>query len=205
MAERRRKLIDAAIQLYGTQGYHNTTVRGICAAAHLSERYFYESFSSSEELLLTTFDLVVERVLARIEAAIAATEPTADAMMRAALTTYYADSRQNSAVARLTLIELRTVSTAADAAYRDVQRRIAALLERIISMGDTRVPKPGLSSDLLSTALAAAFNGLALAWAESGYERSLDEMIRTSLAVYTSMASLWRERPAASGISTEQG
>jgi len=201
MAERRRKLIDAAIQLYGTQGYHNTTVRGVCAAAHLTERYFYESFASSEELLLTVFDLVVERQFTRIEAAIAATEPTPDAMMRAALTTYYADSRQNSAVARLTLIELRTVSTAADGAYRAVQHRLAALLERIMSMDGRFVPKPGLSSDLLATALGAAFNGLALAWAESGYERPLDEMIRTSLAVYTSMASLWRERQ---GTSTEK-
>src|SRR5271167_874844 len=125
VAERRRKLIDAAIQLYGSQGYHSTTVRGICAAAHLSERYFYESFSSSEALLLTAFSLVVERQFARIEAAIAATEPTPDAMMRAALTTYYGDSRQNSAIARLTLIELRTVSAAAEAAYRAVQHRLA--------------------------------------------------------------------------------
>ena len=36
-----------------------TTVRGVCARAGLTERYFYESFKDREELLLTVYDGIV--------------------------------------------------------------------------------------------------------------------------------------------------
>ena len=44
--ERRERLLAAAFDCFGTEGYHNTTMRLICAKARLAERYFYESFES---------------------------------------------------------------------------------------------------------------------------------------------------------------
>ena len=55
-AERRELLVDAAFELLGTDGWNGTTVRGVCQAAHLNPRYFYESFDGLESLLLAVFD-----------------------------------------------------------------------------------------------------------------------------------------------------
>lgn len=51
-AQRRDQLIAAAVQVYGERGYQNATVKAVCEAAGLTERYFYESFANSEALLL---------------------------------------------------------------------------------------------------------------------------------------------------------
>src|SRR5574343_918774 len=49
---RRAKLIEGAIEVFGTKGFHTATVREICVAAHLTERYFYESFKTLSQLFL---------------------------------------------------------------------------------------------------------------------------------------------------------
>ncbi|MGH9046232.1 MAG: TetR/AcrR family transcriptional regulator, partial [Acidimicrobiales bacterium] len=49
-AERRELLIEAAYELLGAEGWNGTTVRGVCQAARLNPRYFYESFDSLETL-----------------------------------------------------------------------------------------------------------------------------------------------------------
>ena len=43
-ADRRVRLLDAAFELLGTEGWSATTVRAVCQAAQLNPRYFYESF-----------------------------------------------------------------------------------------------------------------------------------------------------------------
>src|ERR1700750_1425158 len=51
VAARRARFIEAGTELFGTQGFRGATVRGICAAAGLTDRYFYESFETLEALL----------------------------------------------------------------------------------------------------------------------------------------------------------
>jgi AcrR family transcriptional regulator len=61
-SERRERLLEAGLELFGTSGAANTTVRGICRQAGLTERYFYESFDDSGELLLAVFDRLTEEI-----------------------------------------------------------------------------------------------------------------------------------------------
>ena len=59
-AERRTRrhaaLLDAALDLVAQSGVGGLTVRGVCGCARLNDRYFYESFRSTEDLLLALFD-----------------------------------------------------------------------------------------------------------------------------------------------------
>src|SRR4029079_8561538 len=64
---RRERLIEGAIRAYGELGYRNTTVKAVCEAAGLTERYFYESFANSEALLVAAFDTVSRRVFTCLE------------------------------------------------------------------------------------------------------------------------------------------
>lgn len=73
-AERRRILVDTAFDLLGTIGVAGTTVRGVCEAAGLNPRYFYESFDDLDDLLLAVFDRTAEGGLAVILDAVASTE-----------------------------------------------------------------------------------------------------------------------------------
>jgi AcrR family transcriptional regulator len=65
-AQRRERLIDAALDLIGSGGIAEITMKGICARAGLTERYFYESFRNVDELLIA----VIDHVLAAVDIAI---------------------------------------------------------------------------------------------------------------------------------------
>ena len=56
--QRRSRLVEAAVAVYGERGYRNATVKAVCEQAGLTERYFYESFANSEELLIACFNAV---------------------------------------------------------------------------------------------------------------------------------------------------
>lgn len=62
-AHRRARLIDAAVELWREQGWSGVTMRGVCAAAGLTDRYFYESFADRDELLAVIWDSARDEVL----------------------------------------------------------------------------------------------------------------------------------------------
>jgi AcrR family transcriptional regulator len=49
--QRRAALLDAALDVLAANGVAAVTVRGVCAAARLNDRYFYEGFSNTDQLL----------------------------------------------------------------------------------------------------------------------------------------------------------
>lgn len=64
--QRRERLIDAALDLIGSSGIAEITMKRVCSQAGLTERYFYESFHNVEELLIA----VVDHVLVAVDVAI---------------------------------------------------------------------------------------------------------------------------------------
>jgi AcrR family transcriptional regulator len=84
-AERRERLLDAGLDLLGTEGWQATTVRGMCERARLNPRYFYESFSGLDELLVAVFDRVAEQAVEAVVAAIERTPEDPGATARAAI------------------------------------------------------------------------------------------------------------------------
>jgi AcrR family transcriptional regulator len=71
-AARRAALIDAGTELLGTEGAAGVTVRAVCRATRLSERYFYESFDGRDALLRAVHAQVADQARDAIVAAVAA-------------------------------------------------------------------------------------------------------------------------------------
>jgi AcrR family transcriptional regulator len=64
--ERRRRLFDAVLEISAAEGIASLTVRGICAQANLTSRYFYESFSDIGNLLTVLYDELGRSATARV-------------------------------------------------------------------------------------------------------------------------------------------
>ena len=60
-AARRELLLDTGLELLGGSGSAAVTVRAVCRTAKLTERYFYESFTDRDELVLAVYDRVAEQ------------------------------------------------------------------------------------------------------------------------------------------------
>jgi AcrR family transcriptional regulator len=58
--ERRKKLLEAGLEAFGTKGYAKTNIKMICGIAGLTERYFYESFRSKEDLLCAVYRELID-------------------------------------------------------------------------------------------------------------------------------------------------
>ncbi|MEZ0363235.1 TetR/AcrR family transcriptional regulator [Mycobacterium sp. pUA109] len=81
--ERRGLLIDAAFRLFGAGGEAAVSVRSVCRECALHTRYFYESFTDTDELLGAVYDKVAAELIAQVEAAVTAAGGDDRARMRA--------------------------------------------------------------------------------------------------------------------------
>ena len=70
VAERRRKLIEAGMNLFGSTGSGLVRVKDVVAEAGLTERYFYESFSDLGALFDAVLELTMDTVEMDVNAAV---------------------------------------------------------------------------------------------------------------------------------------
>lgn len=190
-AQRRNKLIAAAIAVYGDRGYRQATVKAVCEAAGLTERYFYESFENSEDLLITSYNAVTYQVFGEIAAAGQAAGKTRGDKGRAMLKAYFSALQRDPLSARVFLVEIRGVSRAVDKAFD------ASL--RAIGQEVARYAAPEAAADeLLQAGIVGGVMHIALRWIEQGYQPSLDSVTETALRLGMVLAApAPRRKPAA--------
>jgi AcrR family transcriptional regulator len=70
-AERRERLLEAALDLIGSDGWPAATMTAICRRAGLTERYFYESFRDREALHVALIDAIADEVETAVRQALA--------------------------------------------------------------------------------------------------------------------------------------
>ena len=68
-ALRRDKLVAAGVQLLGDESGPAVTVRAVCRAAGLTERYFYESFNDRDDFVRAVYDDVCTRAMSTLTSA----------------------------------------------------------------------------------------------------------------------------------------
>ncbi|MDO8267123.1 MAG: TetR/AcrR family transcriptional regulator [Moraxellaceae bacterium] len=181
--ERRAKLLDAGLKVYGDIGYHAATVRGICHEAGLTERYFYESFANSEDLLCAVYEQVIASQRERMVAAIAAAVPDHAAMIRAGLTAFLAFVQESPASARVQFLEVLGVSPRVDQLYRRAIETFAQLL-RGLSEGNSTLAR-NVDMDTLSVGLVGAMVGIGSRWMLSGFAQPLEDVVTTSHIIFS--------------------
>ncbi|MFI1919175.1 TetR/AcrR family transcriptional regulator [Nocardia sp. NPDC020380] len=99
---RRAALLEAALDLIGESGAGAVTMRAVCRRAGLTDRYFYESFTSRDELLDVLYRLVADEFLEPMTAFAVVDDPSRDrALSEVLLDKVLADPRKS----RLFLVE----------------------------------------------------------------------------------------------------
>lgn len=185
-AARRELLIDAAFDLLGTEGWAAVTVRGVCRAARLHPRYFYQSFSDLDDLLVAVFDRLIEELHDAVNAAVAAAAPNARA--RAAL---YAVARLVTADRR----RARVLYTEALGNDRLNRRRVEAMQQFVLAL----VPAGDHPSAEVAAHIAVGgFTSALIAWLDGRLDVSLDELVDDSTAILVAAGRAARRLAAGS-------
>jgi AcrR family transcriptional regulator len=159
-AERRERLLDAGLELFGTLGFAATTIEAICAQARLNPRYFYEQFHSREELLGAVYDRHVRAVLDTVTAALASAPVEPRARLEHGLRAFIDGTLADERAARINYFEVVGVNRELEARRRQVLRVYAEMIAA--QAAEMEVPAFAAGGDprLAATALVSATDGL---------------------------------------------
>lgn len=175
-AERRARLIEAGLDLAGTDGWQAATVRAVCARAKLTPRYFYESFENRDALLLAIFDELAAEAAERVLVAVTAAPEEAEAKSRAAVAAFVDLLVEDPRKTRILFAE----AMGHEALIRrrlDVLKMFAGL---IADQARAFYRPPRGSERLVDTTAFLLAGGLAellIAWLDGDLESTRDELV----------------------------
>ncbi|MCA2209051.1 MULTISPECIES: TetR/AcrR family transcriptional regulator [Nocardia] len=181
--ERRARLIEAATEAFGTEGYRNTTVTTICAAAGVGKRYFYESFSDSEDLLLEVYREIAARMIESIHAGISTADTDVTTQVRVALAAYFQLIHDDPRVPRIAFFEILGVSPAVDRAYRDVLDALVDICLALLTPHVDHDAHPAVSVRTVLLGLVGAIVIIAQQWVLSDYRQPIGDVVDSACLV----------------------
>ena len=157
-AVREQQMLDAAVQIFSVNGYHETSMDAIAAEAQISKPMLYLYYGSKEELFGACLSRELSRFVDAVRADINFTQSPKELLRNAVLSfLHYID------VNRASWMVLYTQATSSQAfahTVREGRERIIDLVARLLRSG-TRHPEPDTDFDMMAVALVGAGEAVA--------------------------------------------
>lgn len=195
--QRKAKLIEAGLAVFGEQGYHQTTVRDVCKQAALTSRYFYESFDSMEELFRAVYTSVSRELMQATIMALASCQPEPEKLAQAALRTFLEFIRQDPHRARVALVDAMNagegMNSLTDKASQDFAHLIAGFMRQMFP----RLEEVGLSYKMLADGLVGANMRIATLWVNDRCKTPLEDVLHNVVTIFQACITYARAQEAA--------
>lgn len=175
--ERRERLLAAALEVFSAQGFGAAKVRDVCREAKLTERYFYESFSDKEALLIALSETIVAELVEAGGPAIAqfSTDPGAAIRLgaRAVVSALTDDPRR----ARILFVEVVGVSPAVEERRRGLIGTIAEVVAQAALAGRNHGGERPIEIELIARSLIGAAQELLISFARQELDLSREVLV----------------------------
>jgi AcrR family transcriptional regulator len=169
-AVREQQMLDAAVEMFSRNGYHETSMDAIAAEAEISKPMLYLYYGSKEELLGACLNRELGRFIEAVRADIDLTQSPKDLLRSTILAfMHYIDANRASWIV---LYQQATSSQMHSHTVREGRERVIDLVGRLLSSA-TRNPEPGTDFHMMAVALVGA--GEAIATRVSTGEADVDE------------------------------
>ena len=178
-AVREQQMLDAAVQVFSVNGYHETSMDAIAAKAEISKPMLYLYYGSKEDLFGACLDRELGRFIEAVRSDIDFTLPPRD-MLRITIGSFLSYIDAN----RASWIVLYTQATSSQAfahTVREGRERIIDLVARMLSIG-TRNPEPDTDFQMIAIALVGA--GEAVATRVSAGDVDVDEAVELLINLF---------------------
>ena len=186
-AQRRERLLEAGLELFGTDGYAGSSIRSVSAAASLNSRYFYESFSSREDLLFHVYQRAVTEVAAAVIEATAQAD-TVESQAREGLRAAWRVLTEDRRRARVIVLEVVGVSERLERVRRENRHAFADILVRNAMSIAGEGLQLRMDPVLTARALIGAGMEVLIDWIHGDVDASLDEIVEHLTGMYTAVA-----------------
>jgi AcrR family transcriptional regulator len=150
----RERVLAAVVRVIAAKGYESTTVADILEEAGVGRESFYELFDDKQQCMLTAHSLLLDDLVARVEAVYSTSDPWEDRVREslAVMLGWFASSPD---LGRFTLIEVSAIGPASMERFEAQFNRFVRLLEE--GEGAPRPELPGAASLAVSGALARVY------------------------------------------------
>ncbi|WP_433328907.1 TetR/AcrR family transcriptional regulator [Spirillospora sp. CA-294931] len=178
-AERRERLLSAALELFGTRGYAATSIERLCTTAAVSTRNFYEEFTGREELLTILHQRFNERCsTALAEAYAAADAEGADLRTRVerAVRAYMGTAAADPRWARVAYVEVIGVSPELERHRLGWRERWEHTISTVANDAVARGEATDRDYRLTAIAVIGAVNNLAHHWSSRDRDIPADDI-----------------------------
>jgi AcrR family transcriptional regulator len=176
-AERRRRLLDAGVELFGTRGYTATTIEALYTEAKLAPRHFYEQFPGREELLRALYDETIYAVAEAVERARADAPHDVRGRVRTILDAFAGAMLTDPRRARIAYLEVPGRSRQLEGHAHRVVRGFAKVVEDEATAAAARGVLPRRDYALTSVLLVGGTNAILLDWLVGDRARPIPEML----------------------------
>jgi AcrR family transcriptional regulator len=192
-AERRERLLDAGLELFGTTGFHKTTIPMLCTASGVTARHFYDEFDSREALLRAVYDRIATAVFEQVIGALRVRDKDVRERIRDSNDAYFRYLTSDPRLARIYTIEAVGMHSDLEQ-HRRTKRE--AFVKKLTKAAQRLDDDRGIDSRLLSAALAGAAHDLLLEWVLSTRRPSIERMVETVTTLWIRTLQLDRDLPA---------
>lgn len=180
LALRRETLIAAGVQLLGSEAGPGLTVRAVCQAAELTERYFYESFTDRDEFVRAVYDDVCARAMSAL---------TSAASPREAVERFVALMVDDPVRGRVLLLAPTVEPALTRSGVEWMPTFIDLLQHRLSGIGEPVLQK------LVATSLVGALTSLFTSYLSDSLGATRQEFIDYCVGMLISTASAYEFRP----------
>lgn len=186
-AERRTRLVAATVDVLAEHGEARTTMTAICAAAGLTERYFYESFASLDDALLAALDNVCEEITRVVVEALSATSGPPDERVNAVMAALVDLVVRSPDRMRIAVIH-SSANPRLRARRHELIRDFADLVAREAAelYGDRAWPPE--RARIHGLLYVAGFAELLAAWLSGDVDLSPDDLVETAGALFSAVS-----------------
>lgn len=172
----RRRLLEAAIQVFARKGYYGTTVDDIVAECGSSKGAFYFHFESKEALFLRLVEEFAGRLAGALEHAVRHAARGGPGRVEAAITAGLELMGRYPELTRLFLIEAVGINPQFEAKRRELMDRFAHVIRGYLEEAASRHPLAVGDTALASAAILGALNEVVVWWLSRPQERPLAEL-----------------------------
>ncbi|HEX2084195.1 MAG TPA: helix-turn-helix domain-containing protein [Solirubrobacteraceae bacterium] len=190
-AERRRRLLDAGLELFGTRGYAATTIEALYTEARLAPRHFYEQFSTREALLRAVYDEGIEEVVAAVTEARRLEIDDVRGRIRTILDAFARAMLSDPRRARIAYLEVPGTSRSLERHASRVVRGFAAVVEEEARAAAAQGRLPDRDYSLTAMLLVGGTNAILLDWLSDEERRPIDDVLGELAASFAAVL----ERP----------
>ncbi len=174
--QRRERLLDAAYEVFGRQGYKQTTLRMICAQARMTDRYFYEHFESLDEIFVAVRQSITAELVEMITATLLMPEPDPILKIRRPLAAFFEFMKSDPRRARIILLDAMSFSLTSTEVAKNRLDWYADLIEHGLKARYPNLP-PHLNAKLVASGFLGHVTYIGCVWTMQNFDTPIDELV----------------------------